>query len=359
MKENQNASRSRHKPELTLLSVVFCLLVIFIHVSSDPINNLNRPSWQLAAVYTPWKLASFVVYGFLFLGGVKLMLHPPEGDIKSILRYYKKRLFAVVIPYLVWVVVYYLWFYLIGYYEFSVKDLLLYMLRGNLSAHFYYIVVTVQFYLLAPVWIRLKRESAPFVLPFALLLTQLFNSYLPDILSRLHVPFEIMNDRVFTSYLFYWVAGCYAGLYYDEFCAYLKKKRVTAAVVYVLAAFPEVYCAYQGYAHGNWFGMVGYVHTIYICAAILFFFMLSLYAKELSFVSSGWFAVFGKASFAVYLSHLLIMNVWNRAASYLFPGATTARLYLFRILVTYAVSLTAGFVYVYTKQKISEKFKKA
>ncbi|MBR7033217.1 MAG: hypothetical protein IKI03_06270, partial [Clostridia bacterium] len=69
------------KTELSVMNVFFSLLVIFIHTSAVPVTTLAKPSWQLVAVFTPWKLASFVVYGFLFIGGIRFALHPPEPGI--------------------------------------------------------------------------------------------------------------------------------------------------------------------------------------------------------------------------------------------------------------------------------------
>ena len=64
----------QRKNELSSMNIVFCLLVIFIHVSSAPVTGLSKESWQYAVFFVPWRLSAFVVQGFIFLSGLKMFL---------------------------------------------------------------------------------------------------------------------------------------------------------------------------------------------------------------------------------------------------------------------------------------------
>ena len=64
----------KRKNELSLLNIIFCLLVIFIHIASAPIAGLSKGSWQYGVFFVPWRLSSFVVQGFIFLSGLKMFL---------------------------------------------------------------------------------------------------------------------------------------------------------------------------------------------------------------------------------------------------------------------------------------------
>lgn len=153
-----NVSR---KISLSAAGAVFCLLVIFIHVASPVITGADRQTAAYAAVLTAWRLSAFVVQGFILLAGIKLGLKISAGKI-AWSGYYLSRLTRVVLPYVAWVVVYYLWFLARGYFEFSPSALLRYIFVGDLSAHFYFVVAVVQFYLLAPAWKALTdRSSTP------------------------------------------------------------------------------------------------------------------------------------------------------------------------------------------------------
>ena len=60
--------------ELNLFNAVACLLVVLIHVLSVGITELQRDTLQAAVVFFPWKLAAYVVPGFLFTGAVKMAM---------------------------------------------------------------------------------------------------------------------------------------------------------------------------------------------------------------------------------------------------------------------------------------------
>lgn len=71
------------RPELSRLNVLFCLLVVFIHVASHPVSTLDPLSWQYALVLIPQRLAFVSVPGFFLLSGLKLTLprtSPPSGQ---------------------------------------------------------------------------------------------------------------------------------------------------------------------------------------------------------------------------------------------------------------------------------------
>ena len=149
---------------LDRMNGVACLLVILIHVLSLGISELQVDSWQLFVVYMPWRLSSFVVPLFLFTGAQWKQAVGFSGKPLTVATYgayLKSRFFKVLLPYVVWVAVYYAYFYRIGFVQGSVAEFLRYARIGNLSAHFYYIIIIFQFYLLLPLWMWiLKRIPA-------------------------------------------------------------------------------------------------------------------------------------------------------------------------------------------------------
>src|SRR5574344_1595847 len=120
--------------EISIVNVVLCLLVVFIHVSSVPVTALDRASWQAAAVFVPWKLASFVVQGFLFLGGMRMYLS--GGDRRDYRHYYRSRFQTIYLPYVLWNAVYFLYFVQTDYIEGGALRFLRYLVEGTLVAPF-------------------------------------------------------------------------------------------------------------------------------------------------------------------------------------------------------------------------------
>ena len=103
-----NGSMTQRKQELSLLNIVLCMLVIYIHVSSVPVSQLQKGSWQFAVIVILWRLSAFVVPGFIFLSGLKLFLNKSQHIAYG--NFYLRRLMTIVIPYILWVVIYYLYF---------------------------------------------------------------------------------------------------------------------------------------------------------------------------------------------------------------------------------------------------------
>ena len=133
------------KSEISLLNTVFCLLVVFIHICSEPVTRLTSGTPAHFMAFSLWKLSSFVVQGFILLAGIKQFLVPKSQSYPS---YIKSRILKIVLPYVLAVVVYYLYFVWRQYISFSPKELLKYIITGDMSAQFYFVIAILQFYLL-------------------------------------------------------------------------------------------------------------------------------------------------------------------------------------------------------------------
>ena len=212
-------SQGTRKKELSLLNLLFCILVVLIHCLSQPVSVLDRSSWQYALVLCVQRLAFVSVPGFFFLSGLKLTLFADRH--RSLVKYWLGRVRTILLPYILAVAIYYLYFWTHHYFPFSLADFWGYLVRGDLSSHFYFVVTLVQFMVLTPVFLWLARRFDPVVLlPFALGLTWLSSLYLQAILTSAvpGVTFPY-GDRVFVSYLIYYLAGCCAGQSYSKFLA--------------------------------------------------------------------------------------------------------------------------------------------
>ncbi len=300
-------ANKKNRAEIALMNVLFCLLVIFIHVSSNPITNGDRKSWQYFFVFAPWKLAAFVVQGFIFLSGVKLFLNPkPHLNYK---KFYLGRIKRVVLPYLLWVVIYYLYFCSRNYFPFSVSDLFGYILRGDLVSHFYFVIVIVQFYALMPFWRWLFSKTSPAVLlPASLVLMLLFQKWLPQMLETLFLGVSFpYNDRLFTTYLFYWVAGCYVGLYYEAFTTMLKERLGSISVIFGISLILNLLFSYLSVRRAQPMPWLEHLHVFYTISAILFVFALALKPAGKRIANIALVRGINRASYNIYLSHCLFI----------------------------------------------------
>lgn len=300
--------QSQRLEELSFLNAIACLLVVFIHVSSYGITNSTPDSLQAALLYFPWRLSAFVVPAFLFSSSLKISLRFEESITpRSYMKYIAGRFKAVYLPYVVWSLVYLVAFVLIGYVAFSparfVKDLF----WGAIASPFYYIVIAMQFYLLQPLWNQIVRH-VPWhtAIPISVLIT-FSASKLNAILSLWDLEFPYV-DRIFPTYLIFWILGLYAGRNYEKIRDRVESSTcsiVSASIIVIVFSFVP----YLQYSRGIWLFDMTYfkVFTDILSITILLWSCLKLKTatpcikKALFYISS--------ASFSVYLSHCLFLTL--------------------------------------------------
>ena len=340
------------KAECSVMSVILCLMVIFIHVSSDPIVRLMTFSWQHIAVFIPWQLSSVAVFGFLFLSGLKLFL--PGVSSFSAGKFYRRRFFKIVIPYILWVVIYELWYVHPDYYPFDWGEFFLSLISGDVASHLYFIVILIQFYALMPLWVKIVPKVRPLPLILgSVVLSVFFFLKMPWILSLFGIEDFVYNDRLFTTYLCFWIAGCCAGLYYEKFKAFLRRWKMPLFIVFFLAAAGDAVFYYFITIKAFYFYGCGLLHFVYCFAAISFLFLISLGLSSRKAVSSPWFSRLDRASFAIYLSHYLILNIVDiRIAAQGIWAIDVA--YALRFLLTYILSVGGCMLYIFLKEKAGD-----
>lgn len=296
------------KDELNLMNVFFCILVVFIHIASEPISALRKDSWQFLIMYIPHKLSSFVVYGFIFISAVKLFIKD-ESKI-NLIEYYSNRLKKIVFPYLVSVCAYYIYFVSNNYFTFQTVDLLKYIVNGNLVAHFYFIIIIVQFYLLLPIWRLILRKVKPsVVITISFIITVIMNEKLPIIIRYVFNGFNFMyNDRVFTTYLFYWILGMYCGAYYEKFCNLLEKYKSIIISTFITFAFFYIYINYSFVINRQFGQYLSFLQIIYVTIAIFFCYVVFLQMSQKTNMAEK-VKLLNNASYDIYLYHVMLIFV--------------------------------------------------
>lgn len=328
--------RSQRRDELSRLNVLFCLLVVFIHVASHAVASLDKLSWQFALVLIPQRLAFVSVPGFFLLSGVKLTL--PRTRPQTLSAYWGGRAKSILLPYLLAAAVYYLCFVALGWFPFSLSDFAVSLVRGDLSAQFYFLIALCQFVLLAPLFRRLAARWSPVILlPFALGIMWLSSMYFNPIvqLAFPQAPYFPYSDRIFTSYLFYYLAGCCIGQHYPRFLALLKDNRglITAlAVFFAMADGAVSVLAFSGRRSAPYLELV---HTLYITSAILLLFAL---ATSRTAPLPRLAAEIDQASYLIYLYHCLVIVLFNGLTARLGLHRVSLLLVL-RLLVVYPVTI--------------------
>ena len=338
----------QRKGELTIASVIFMLLVIFIHVAAEGVDGYQRDSVHFLLLQSLHRAASFVVQGFLFLSGLKLFL--PSSKPFSYRKFYLSRLKRVVLPYLFVFCLIYAYSIVTGRITPSVSHFSRELLTGGLVGHFYFVAVICQFYLLMPLWRWVSRRSAVLSVTVSLLLMTVMKTAFPEILAQFGAAFDL-NGRMFWSYLFYFTAGIFAGRYYPSFVRMLKRHVREICVLFVLTGIVD--CANlivirRGLYYPSW---AENFHTLYCTAAILFTLCIALKLAPLA--EKPWMKLTDAASYNVYLIHPLFIFLADSLMNRIGLTSITLRLGV-RFVLVYAVSVGACLLWEIVKRRVKK-----
>ena len=298
--------------ELDYMNAIACLLVILIHVMSAGVDSIKEMTWQTALIYFPWRIAAFVVPLFLYTGAVKMAMQFEERRVtgKVYIRYALRRIWKIFIPYVVWVCIYYFYFLSIGYVHGGAGEFFSCLFSGSLAAPFYYVIIIMQFYLLMPLWVWIMRR-VPFYLSFAASLFIWFvMEYYPDMTAALGIDFPY-GDRIFPTYIVFWVLGLYAGKNYEKTVALLTAKRWDKiACVALILIYAWIY-------YIKLLGRTVPLDTLNIklIADVLSIIVLSYIGVKLTGahrIVGKVFSALYKSSFFVFLSHSLFLTITDR-----------------------------------------------
>jgi len=333
----------RRLDELSLCNLLFCAMVLLLHLCSDTIVSAQRNSGFYMVIYSLWKLCSVAVYGFLFLSGLKAFL----GKRKALKDYYRRRAWAVLLPYVVWSLIYYAVRIALAADPFSLGGLLSRLALGNASAHLYYIIALLQFYLLIPLW-RLMVDRIPAIVTLPLL--AILAVLLPDLMNQTCQHFGWANyvDRFFMNYLFVWCAGCYAGANYEALKSALHKARwvLWAAALLLLPLY--LYCSYQNYVNYIWYSYLTALQQYYLVLSICAILALAPYLTGL--MRCRVLQALDRASYQIYLAHMLPLIAAPRILSALGVTAAAPQL-LLRAVIVLVPTLGGCLVWQWLAQK--------
>jgi peptidoglycan/LPS O-acetylase OafA/YrhL len=137
---------------LDVFKGVVVLVVVLIHVSSHVLQRLESDDVRFAVVIVNRAL-QFAVPAFLFLTALTATRSSLRPGF-SALGFYRSKLIRVLVPYLIWSVLY-------GFFRVATSDLVLsdlssllrwrdWLLSGDAYYHLYFLVVAFQFYALFP-----------------------------------------------------------------------------------------------------------------------------------------------------------------------------------------------------------------
>ncbi|WP_376794493.1 acyltransferase [Thermogemmatispora sp.] len=330
-----------HIYELDPLRTCTALSVVAVHVlAATAILNGTGPGY---AIQNAFLVAfHFTREIFMFVTAFALV-YVYNGRRFPLGQFWKKRSLGVIFPYVFWSLVYVVVNTRPGSWSAFLKTALFDLATGNASYQLYYILLTIQFYLIFPLFMGLlKRWSRH---PWWLLLSsfglQVLLFYVDyHTVQRSSDPFwhtvAVYQDRFVLMYQFYFVLGGLAALNFERLRAFVLRHArlvVTIFLVSLLALwvhFAEqisVYHESMGYATSVlqpsmvFYSVAVIGLALWLCSRWAIGFAGRPAREVNARLSVRLWGLCSDASFGVYLVHVLILNQLRASLLPLLPAS--------------------------------------
>lgn len=280
---------------ISLMNIFMCFCVVVIHLTSMPVSTLSHDSKWFVVFHAINSFLRFAVPAFVFLSGFKLYNRYKNEKI-DLKKFYLSRFKKIILPYVICYTIYYLYFLSKGWIE--AKSYFSGLVLGNLSAQFYYIIFTIQLYLLFPLIIKVFKKYPQITLFGSLLITVFFFQFLKYEYSHL----------LFTSWLVYFIFGMYI--------ASVKKEKINLksfaleTIVFIISSVFVILSQYKSLASNISFDYYASLFIVYaIYGSIFFLDVFSLITKENSKFQDGIIKLFDANTYDIFLYHILFINI--------------------------------------------------
>jgi len=274
-------------------------------------------------------LAKFAVPLFIFITGMVLFYN--TGDQLHYGQFMRKRVMDVILPYVVWSLIYFIlaprnWT------EFGwqdIPDLALKLVTGKTASHFWYIIMLIQFYVFFPLFLRgiryvhhryqaKGRMTALLVsgVMFLILSDQLRN--IAGWMERLQIPvltdaFTTYADRNFIYFFFYFVLGAAAGLSVQRWQEWIVRLRWVYWLVFITLGLRFIYLLMLEFQKPEGIQIRFYTVSLirpdmilFLIASIMVMYQLAGKLRQRQVLY--WLGWIGGMSYGGYLMHMLVLR---------------------------------------------------
>lgn len=327
--EEKNQKGPQQRPYIDELDqiraiTIFCMVAVHVLIYTAFLAPDPLGTQIFNGVYNAVRFTRTI---FMFITAAALV-STYYGKPFSLTGFWKKRSIGVLLPYVIWTIIYTAindpqpspWAFLIT----TLKN----VLTGNASIQLYYIGLTLQFYLLLPgfLWLLQRAKQHPWTLLGVSFVLQIILWTVDYYTLEAHIPstgfFAIVaryQYRFVFLYQFYFVLGGVVALHLSEVRAWLLSHRtwVFVALGVTLTARTLVYMFQFDVAHlpiDYTVEVLQPVMVFYSVSVIAFLFWLayrSVRKRDLQRPPRGqrFWRTLSDASFGVYLVHPIVMGL--------------------------------------------------
>ncbi|WP_168122529.1 acyltransferase [Paenibacillus sp. HB172176] len=299
----------RNISEINVARAIAIAAVLLIHVTASPRADVPWGSLSAPVYLIVNQLSMFAVPVFLFISGLVLFYrYHDDWSWKQALVFYRKRIAYIVLPFVLWSVLYRLFTPLLHHQlpSFEPREFFWSLVWGKSYYHLYFMTIIIQFYLVFPFLVALVRKWR--MRPYQL---TLFGIVVHAAFYYVHHwvhPFDHKAALMLNYFTVFCVGGA-IGMRYNAFTARSRQLWWTFAlaasigflyIILLLAAkdgmrYPlSVYdILYYGYA---------------IMVGISLLWVGKLLCERVTWITSSILQL-GAASFGIYLVHPAVLTV--------------------------------------------------
>lgn len=328
------------KNYISILNVLACIGVVILHTFETGYTSDANFVFEVLIR----AIAYCAVPVFFMITGATLIDYRERYDTKT---FFKKRLLKVIIPLIIWSIIYFIINFFKG--KFSINDLSFkfvfeYFFLVKTNPIFWFFVVIIGIYLAIPVISLITQESRRKAFLYIIIITFVFNQFLPDLLYHLNLNYNY--DLKFPLTYSGWISFIFIGYYIDKY-EIVKKHRM---IIYVLGIIgfltmvvPTIFISYHKNESCSWFDEYYDAPCVLYSASVFLFFKSKINNNQIVTKIMPFFNFVAPTTLGIYVLHIAIRDFLRYFYTYSYFGMN--------LVLTLSI-LTICFIVVKIVQKI-------
>lgn len=321
------------------------LMVVLVHTTAQIFHLFEPHTFQHQAYHFINRIIRVESSLFIMLVGIVFFYNYRTRDLtKDVFKsYWKKRVFFILIPYILWSVFYEFFNVHLGTRTFNFAEFWHRILNGGSHYQLWFIYLIVQFYLVFPVVLVIVRRSEFLRKHFWLI-----GFLIEFVFFILNMKYRFTSAHFFLNYFAAFSLGAWIGLNYEVVSAKIRGWKIA------LAGAGSLLCGiiYVSIHYRNLFGEPVTIPVEYYRLVGIIF--LTLGALFVFYISEKFVTLFGKNitgklkylavySFGYYLVHPLVLYY----VMLLFPTKGTGLSWHIMIAFQYALTVVVCYFFIW------------
>ncbi|MBM7600171.1 surface polysaccharide O-acyltransferase-like enzyme [Virgibacillus halotolerans] len=292
--------------EISFIRAIACMCIVMVHVTAGFYHENDQTFSWLTQFFN--QISRYGTPAFAIISGFLLYNQVVKRGFKFN-YFFKSRINKVIIPFLVWSVIYLLLKWSYNKFEFpnftsadEVKDFIYFFFTGKSNYHLYFIAIVVQFYLLFPVLQFFKSKKN--LILFTLVAFFINYFFVTNTINIGHGFFnKFINERVFFfHWAYYFFLGGLLVYYWERIMVWVKNNTIfsiTLGIVVIISGIFE-YLFAEGIESNRPMNMIS-LPLLFIAFASVYT-ALTFWPKTRDFIVN-----IGNYSMGIYLVHPFIL----------------------------------------------------